>query len=305
MADTDLLSQLKRRIWLHVVRRAAQEFLWDRCTDLAAVLTYHALLSVFPALLAIVGLLGVVGQAKATTTALLNIVQSVAPTTAVALLQQPIEQLIASPSAGFALLVGILAALWSASGYVRAFSRAMNRVYRVEEGRPFWVVAPVMLAVTVALLIVIAIMGVVLVISGPIAETLGELVGLGETAVIVWGILRWPLLVALGIAVLAMLYRVTPNVVPPKARWTSIGAVIALAGMAVASAGFAFYVANFSHYNKKNLRNHRRGHRVGVVDLDPEPRGTLRRRNRHRNLKGKATPRGTALRKKPSASLAR
>jgi membrane protein len=241
---------LHRPPWLRIVRRSGQEFIWDHCTDLAAVLTYHALLSIFPALLAIVGLLGVIGQAKATTTALLNIVRSVAPASAVALLQEPIEQLIDSPSAGLAVLIGVLAALWSASGYVRAFSRAMNRVYRVEEGRPFWVVAPVMLAVTVALLIAIAIIGVLLVVSGPIAKALGSVVGLGPASVFAWSIIRWPVLVALGAAILAVLYYVTPNVIPPKLRWISIGAVIALASMGLASAGFAFYIGNFSHYNK-------------------------------------------------------
>lgn len=248
--EVDSPTDLKKQTWGYTFRKAGKEFTWDACTDLAAVLTYHAVLSIFPALLALVGLLGLVGQAKATTTALLNIVGSVAPGGAVSTLRGPIEQLVNSPSAGIALVVGLLVAIWSASGYVRAFSRAMNRIYEVQEGRPAWKLIPVMLAVTVVLLILVALMGLLLVIAGPIAQTVGNTVGLGSTAVAVWSIARWPVLVVLAIVMLAVLYWATPNVKLPKFNWISMGAIIALLLAAIASVAFSFYIANFSHYNK-------------------------------------------------------
>jgi membrane protein len=249
-AEIDSPVDLKKQTWGYTLTKAGKEFTWDACTDLAAVLTYHAVLSVFPALLALVGLLGLVGQAKATTNALLKIMQSVAPSGAVTSLRAPIEQLVNSPSAGIALVVGLLVAVWSASGYIRAFARAMNRIYEVEEGRPAWKLYPVMLAVTVVLLVLVAAMGLLLVVAGPIAKAVGNTVGLGSTAVAVWDVARWPVLVALAIVMLAVLYYATPNVKMPKFSWISMGAVIALFLAAVASLAFSFYIANFSHYNK-------------------------------------------------------
>lgn len=243
-------TDLRKQTWRYTLRKAGKEFTWDTCTDLAAVLTYHAVLSIFPALLALVGLLGLVGQAKASTNAMLNIVSGVAPGGAASALRAPIEQLVNSPSAGIALVVGVLVAIWSASGYVRAFSRAMNRIYEIEEGRPAWKYFPVMLTVTIALLVLVALMGLLLVVAGPLAQTLGNTIGLGSTVVTVWNIARWPVLVALAVVMLAVLYYATPNVKLPKFSWISMGAVIALFLAAVASVAFSFYVANFSHYNK-------------------------------------------------------
>ncbi|MBT2503461.1 YihY/virulence factor BrkB family protein [Curtobacterium sp. ISL-83] len=242
-------TDLKRPTWRYTLGKAWKEFIWDTCTDLAAVLTYHAVLSVFPALLALVALLGLVGQAKSTTSALLNIADTVAPG-ADATLKGPIETLVASPSAGIALIVGLAVAVWSASGYVRALSRAMNRIYEVEEGRPIWTYFPIMLITTVCLLVLVALMGLLLVVAGPIAETIGGAIGLGHQAVTVWNIARWPVLVVLAVVMLALLYYATPNVKLPKFSWISLGAVIALVLMALASLAFSFYVANFSHYNK-------------------------------------------------------
>jgi len=243
-------TDLSALSWRYLLGKAWKEFTWDTCLDLGAVLTFHAVLSIFPALLALVGLLGLVGQAKPTTGALLAIVESVAPSSAVTTLRQPLEQLVSSPSAGLALIGGVALAIWSASGYVRAFSRAMNRIYEVDEGRPVWTYFPVMLLVTVALLVLVAAIGLLLVVAGPVARALGNLVGLGNTAVVIWDIARWPLLVVLAVVTLALLYYATPNVKLPKFSWISMGAGIALVLMTAASVGFSFYVANFSNYNK-------------------------------------------------------
>jgi membrane protein len=248
--QVDSPTELRPQTWWYTLSKAGKEFLWDFCMDLAAVLTYHAVLSIFPALLALVGLLGIVGQAKTTTNALLGIVRTVAPGGTVSTIRAPLEQLINSPAAGFALIGGLVVAIWSASGYVRAFSRAMNRIYEVEEGRPIWKFYPVMLLVTIVLLVIVALMGLLLVVAGPVAQAIGGTIGLGQTAVLIWSIVRWPVLVVLAVAMLALLYYATPNVKLPKFTWISMGAVIALVLMAVASVLFSFYVSNFSHYNK-------------------------------------------------------
>ncbi|WP_417218447.1 YihY/virulence factor BrkB family protein [Arthrobacter sp.] len=236
--------------WKYVLKRTVREFTRDKCTDLAASLTYFAVLSVFPALLALVSLLGVVGQAKSTTQTMMRILEDVASPQVADTLRQPIEQLASAPSAGFALIAGLLGALWTASGYVGAFGRALNRIYGVEEGRPFYKLRPLMLLVTLVMLLIAVFMAILLVVSGPIARALGDVVGLGDTAVMVWGIAKWPILVVFAVALIAVLYYATPNVKQPKFRWISLGSVIALLVLAIATVGFFFYVANFGNYNK-------------------------------------------------------
>ena len=156
-AKPDSPTELTKPSWWYVVRKTAHEFSTDQCTDLAAALTYYAVLSLFPALLALVSLLGVFGQGQQTVDAVLQIVEDLGPSGAVDTLRDPITQLVAAPTAGLALVTGLLGALWSASGYVGAFGRAMNRMYEVEEGRPFWKLRPLMLAVTIVALVLAAI----------------------------------------------------------------------------------------------------------------------------------------------------
>lgn len=234
----------------YVLRKTAREFGHDQCTDLAAALTYYAVLSLFPAVLVMVSLLGVFGQGRRTTDALLDIVSDVAPASTVGTLRPTIEQLVESPSAGFALVIGILTALWSASGYVGAFGRAMNRIYEVDEGRPVWKLRPLQLVLTFAALLGAALVAFMLAVSGPVAEALGNAIGLGEAAVTAWSIGRWPVILLLVVVAVAVLYYATPNVQQPKFRWISLGAGLAILTWIVASVGFGFYVANFSSYNK-------------------------------------------------------
>src|SRR6476661_3211456 len=144
----DSPADLTKPSWWYVIRKTAHEFTRDQCTDLAAALTYYSVLSLFPALLAMVALLGVFGQGQRTVDAVLQVVDDLGPSSAVDTLRDPITQLVAAPSAGFALVFGLAAALWSASAYVGAFGRMMNRIYEVGEGRPFWKLRPLTLAVT-------------------------------------------------------------------------------------------------------------------------------------------------------------
>ncbi|WP_372697566.1 YihY/virulence factor BrkB family protein [Arthrobacter sp. JSM 101049] len=242
--------QLSGRAWKYILKRTIGEFSRDKCTDLAAALTYHTVLSIFPALLALVSLLGVVGQAESTVKMIMGMIEGVASPQVADTLRQPIEQLATAPSAGLALIVGLLGALWTASGYVGAFGRAMNRIYEVDEGRPFYKLRPLMLLVTLVMLLLAVAMAILLIVSGPIARTIGDAVGLGETAVMVWNIAKWPVLVVFAILLIAVLYYGTPNVKQPKFRWLSLGSVLALVILAIATLGFFFYVSNFGHYNK-------------------------------------------------------
>ncbi|HEY3535776.1 MAG TPA: YihY/virulence factor BrkB family protein, partial [Pedococcus sp.] len=182
--------------WVYTAKKAFTEFGRDHCTDLAAALTYYAVLAIFPALLAIVSLLGVFGQGESTTAALLDLVRQIGQGDAADQLRGPISQMTRASSAGFALVLGILGALWSASGYVGAFGRAMNRVYQIDEGRPIWKLRPVMLLVTLITVVLAALVLVGLVISGPAAKAVGDAVGLGATAVLVWNIAKWPVMLA-------------------------------------------------------------------------------------------------------------
>ncbi len=246
----DSPTDLTRSSVLYITRKVAREFSRDQCTDLAAALTYYAVLSLFPALLAVVSLLGVFGQGQRTVDAVLQMVDDVGPSSAVDTLRDPVQQLVSAPSAGFALVLGLAGALWSASGYVGAFGRAMNRMYEIDEGRPIWKLRPQMLLVTAVALLMAGAIAVMLAISGPVAKAVGDAIGAGDAALTVWNIARWPLVLIFAILVVAILYYSTPNVKQPKFRWISIGATVAIVVWILASVLFGLYVANFSSYNK-------------------------------------------------------
>lgn len=241
---------LPARMWRYAVQRAIHEYSRNRCTDLAAALTYFTMLSIFPALLAVVSLLGVVGQAEETTQTLLALLREFASESVVNTLRQPIEQLTNAPSAGFALVAGLLGAIWSASGYVGAFGRAMNQIYSVEEGRPFYRLKPLMLLVTLFLLTAAAVMAVLFILSGSLAQTLGNFVGLGDSAVMAWNIAKWPVMILFAVMLVAVLYYGTPNIKSPRFRILSIGSFLALVILGLASYGFFYYVSHFGNYNK-------------------------------------------------------
>jgi membrane protein len=246
----DSPTDLTRPSLLYVLRRTVSEFGRDQCTDLAAALTYYAVLSLFPALVVVMSLLGVFGQGQRTADAILQIIDDVSPGAAVDVLRQPIEQLVSAPSAGVALVTGILGALWSASGFVGAFGRAMNRIYEVDEGRPGWKLRLQQLLLTFVGLVVAAAVALILAVSGPVAEAIGGYLGVGATGLAVWNIARWPVLLVLVVLGVAMLYYIGPNVRQPKFRWISVGAAIAIVVWICASLLFGLYVSNFGSYNK-------------------------------------------------------
>ncbi len=246
----DSPDDLTKRSWKYILQKTIREFSSDQCTDIAAALTYFAVLSIFPGLIAVFSLLGVVGQGQAASEAVLDIVEQVAPGDTADTIRGPIEQIATSPAAGFALVTGILLAIWSASGYVGAFSRAMNRIYEIEEGRPFWKLKPTQLLVTVIAIVLLVVAAVILVVSGPVTEAVGEAIGLGTVAQTIWAIVKWPVLAFIVVLIVAILYYATPNAKQPKFRWISIGALLAIVVLALATVAFGFYVANFSNYDR-------------------------------------------------------
>jgi membrane protein len=181
---------------------------------------------------------------------MMGIVKQVAPGSTAQLLQGPIQNAVNSPASGFALVFGIVLAIWSASGYVGAFSRAMNRIYELDEGRPFWKLKPQQLLVTVITVVLVTIVALILVVSGPVTKAIGDSLGLGAAPRIAWEIAKWPLLLIVVVVIVAVLYYATPNARQPKFRWISMGAVIAIVVLAVATFLFAFYVATFANYEK-------------------------------------------------------
>jgi membrane protein len=246
----DELSDLHKRSWFYIVRRVIREFRADNCTDLAAALTYYAVLAVFPGLLAVISTLGLFDLGGDSVKTILDILKPLVDSSTLDAIRDPLEELARSQSAGVAFVVGLAGALWSASGYVGAFSRAMNRVYGVEEGRPFYKLRPLQLLVTLVTVALCVVGLVILLVSGPVARAVGNEIGIGDTALQVWNIAKWPALAVVVILVVALLYYVTPNVRQPRFRWISAGAFVAILVWVAVSVGFAFYVGNFSSYNK-------------------------------------------------------
>ncbi|KQS97520.1 YihY/virulence factor BrkB family protein [Cellulomonas sp. Leaf395] len=246
----DSPDDMTKPSWRYVVRKTLREFKKDQCTDLAAALTYYAVLAIAPALLAVISILGLVGDPEKMVADVLTIASDVGVSSVDETLEPILEQLTAAPAAGFALVFGLVLALWSASGYVAAFSRGMNRIYEVDEGRPIWKLRPVLLAVTVVLVLIAVVIVTAVVLSGGVARAVGDAVGLNDVTVTVWSIAKWPVIVAFVVVAIAILYYATPNVQQPKFRWISLGAVVALVVWVLASVGFGFYVANFGSYDE-------------------------------------------------------
>jgi membrane protein len=233
------------------LKRTAAEFMEDNLTDWAAALTYYGLLALFPALIAMVSLLGLFGDPKTTTSSLTEIITSIGPESAAQTFSGPIESITENQSAaGFAFVAGLAVALWSASGYVGAFIRASNVIYETPEGRPFWKLRPLQLAVTLLMVVLMVSLALGLVLTGPVVDAVAGPIGLSDTAVSVWSIAKWPAMVAIFILMVDVLYYALPNVKLRGFRWVTPGSLVAIVIWAIASAAFAFYVANFGSYDK-------------------------------------------------------
>ena len=242
-------GQLEKRSLIDVAKRTVKEFREDNLTDWAAALTYYAVLAIFPALIVIVSILGLVGESA--TQPLVDNLAEVAPGPAQEIFTNAITNLQENQgTAGLAFVIGLATALWSASGYTAAFMRASNAIYDVEEGRPIYKSMPVRVGVTLALVIGTVLCAVAVVFTGGLAEEAGNVIGVGDDAVTVWSIVKWPVLLFIVSFLFALLYWAAPNVRQPGFRWITAGGLFAVIVWVGASVAFAFYVANFGSYNK-------------------------------------------------------
>jgi len=236
-------TDLEKSDYKGVLKRTIKEFKEDNLTDWAAALTYYGVLSLFPGLLVLVSLVGFAGPSATQT--LTDNVTALAPGPAQDILRTTIENLSNTSAAGIAFFIGIAGALWSASNYVGAFIRAANAIYEVGEGRPFWKLRPLQIALTLVAVIILAVISIAVVVSGPLAQKVGDLVGLGDAAVVVYSIAKWPIIAIVISLMIAGLYYIGPNVKHPKFQWVSPGGILAVVLWIVASLLFALYVANF------------------------------------------------------------
>ncbi|MFJ3583361.1 YihY/virulence factor BrkB family protein [Streptomyces sp. NPDC090127] len=245
----DTVSEMPRRSWAAVVRGTLKRFQEDELLDRAASLTYYGILSLFPALLVLVSLLGVAGESAIRQ--VLDNLNKLAPGSAREVISDAVEQLRGNGGVGSTLaIVGLLLAVWAASGYVAAFIRVSNVVYDVPEGRPAWKILPLRLVLTVSLMVLASASALIVVFTGGLARHAGAALGIGDTALTAWSIAKWPVLLLLVTIMIALLYWAAPNAKGGGFAWVSLGSFLALVLWMLASAGFAFYVANFGSYNQ-------------------------------------------------------
>jgi membrane protein len=234
---------------MKLVRAIVKNFLRHQDTDLAAGLTYYSMLAIFPAALALVSLLAVVGQAGDVYNTVVDVLSPLLSDKAMHDIEPTLRNLTEARGAGWTLLVGGLGALWSASAYVGAFGRANNAIREVDETRPFWKLRPLMVLITLVTVVLNAAALVIVVATGEVARSVGDKIGVGNTFLDVWDVAKWPGLAVIVIIVVALLIHATPNY-KTGIRLLSPGAFVAILIWAAASVGFAFYAANFSSYNK-------------------------------------------------------
>lgn len=241
-------TKLPKRKWLTVLKRAGKEYSGDNLGDTAAALTYYGILALFPGAIALLSILGFLSD-NATQKLIANLGGLVSASTTKTITSTITQVQANQNTAGLAFIIGLATAIWSASGYIAAFMRAANVVYDVPEGRPIWKTLPTRVLTTIVILVLLILAAVLVIFTGPVAEQAGKAIGLGSAAVTVWSIAKWPVLVLIMMIVVGILYWATPNA-KTGVKWVSPGGVIGVLIWIVASALFAFYVANFSSYNK-------------------------------------------------------
>ncbi|WP_240670289.1 YihY/virulence factor BrkB family protein [Actinoplanes solisilvae] len=247
------LRQLRWRYWRGVLWRSVAGYIEDDCSDFAAAMTYQTFTALIPSLVVVVALINLVTDGSTVLTATVSILDDLGLASVVGnenLLSVVQALLVQQNSAKVLFGFGLLFALWSASGYVGAFTRASNRIYGVEEGRSWWLLQILEIALAAVALVLLAAVGAGLVISGPLVDAVGDAIGAGETARTLWSIGRWPALVAIATLVLSLLFWIAPNVRQPRFRWLTVGGTVALLVWSLASFGFGLYVANFGSYNR-------------------------------------------------------
>ncbi|WP_155543629.1 YihY/virulence factor BrkB family protein [Amycolatopsis camponoti] len=242
-------GELSKRTWGAVLKRTFKQFNRDNLTDWAAALTYYAVLSLFPGIIVLTAILGLLGPTAIQT--VIDTINQVVPGQGKDILVGAIKELAGSRGlAGPLAIIGLLGALWTASGYVGAFMRASNSIYGMPEGRPIWKTIPLRVGLTIGIVVLLSACALGVVATGSVARRIGDLIGLGSTGVLVWEIAKWPVIALLVSLAFALLYWVGPNVRQPGFKWLTPGGLVAVVLWVLASAGFALYVANFGSYNK-------------------------------------------------------
>jgi membrane protein len=250
MSEPDDPTDLPARSWREILKRTVKEFQDDNITDWGAALTYYGVMALFPMLLVLVALLGLVGQ-ESTIATMTDSLRTAGLDDVAKNIQGPLDEIVNNKGGAGALVgVGLLVALWSASGYVGALTRALNSIYEVKEGRPFYKLRPVQVVITLVGVLLISLTLIAVVVSGPIAEAVGKALGVGDSGVTIWGVAKWPVILLVLMGMVAGLYYVAPNVRQPRFRWVSPGGIVAVLAWILASAGFGLYVSNFGSYGK-------------------------------------------------------
>jgi len=247
-ARSGTLKRMAR--WWGVLKRTVSELQSDNLTDWAAALTYYGVLALFPMLIVLVALLGIVGQAQTIDTLIGSLdragLQGVAGS-----IDKPLHEVVAHKGGAGALLgFALLGSLWSASAYIGAFMRASNVIYGVEEGRPFWKRRPLQVVMTLGMVLLLALVSIALVLTGSLAAAVGDAIGVGTSAVDAWNVAKWPVMLAVVMTMFAVLYHVAPNVRYPRFRWITPGGILGVLLWVGASAGFGVYIANYGSYNR-------------------------------------------------------
>ena len=241
-------TDLTPRAWWHALRDSAWQFRERNLTDSAAALTYYSVLSIFPFLIVLVSLLGILGSEESID-AVLRITDELGSGSAVDTVQPVVENIVRdSPEAGIGLALGILVGLWTASGYVGAFIRASNEIHDADEDRPFWKLRPLQLLLTLVICVILAVVLIALVLTGPLATAIADELGLADAARSAFGIAKWPVLFVVVAGVIGLLYRFSPDIEHQGLRWVLPASALTTVLWLIASAGFSLYVSNFGSY---------------------------------------------------------
>ncbi|MEU2615742.1 YihY/virulence factor BrkB family protein [Micromonospora sp. NPDC007271] len=246
------VRQLSWSTWRGVLARSGRNFVRDNCADWAAALTYYGVLALFPATVVVVALVGLVSDGERTVDTVIGLAREIGAGSVVgndgfvSAVRGVVEQ---RGSAKVLLSFGLLGALWSASGFIGAFTRASNAVYGVAEGRPFYRLRPLQIGLAAVSLLLLAVVATGLIVSGPVTDAVGDRLHAGGLARTVWTVAKWPLLALVAMTLLSLLFWIAPNVRQPRFRWLTPGGALALLAWVLASAAFGLYVANFGSYD--------------------------------------------------------
>ncbi|WP_328376131.1 YihY/virulence factor BrkB family protein [Micromonospora zamorensis] len=248
------MRQLSWRTWRGVLVRSVQNFVNDNCSDWAAALTYYGVLAVFPSAIVIVALVGLVSSGEQTVDTIVELASQVGAGSVLSDDEDGVVGVIRTvvldqSNPKLLLSFGLLGALWSASGFIGAFTRASNAIYGVDEGRPVWKLRPLQIGLAAITLVLLAVVALGLIVSGPVTDAVGDLINAGGLARTVWSVAKWPVLAMIMMSLLSLLFWIAPNVRQPRFRWLTPGGAVALVSWALASFGFGLYVTNFSSYD--------------------------------------------------------